>query len=81
MGSILNVGVRNHSNIFFAQKMDIRAKYPVQLNQRRNNERIVYSYVHIILYRKTSYLKGVIFKNIVNVANSYLGASLKPLLI
>ena len=61
--------------------MDIRAKYPVQLNQRRNNERIVYSYVHIILYRKTSYLKGVIFKNIVNVANSYLGASLKPLLI
>ena len=42
---------------------------------------MVYSYVHIILYRKTSYLKDVIVKNIVNVANLHLSASLKPLLI
>ena len=39
---------------FFAQKMNIRAKYPVQLNRLRNNERMIYSYVHIRLYRKMS---------------------------
>ena len=32
------------------KKMNIRAKYSVQLNRQRNDERLVFSYVHMKLY-------------------------------